>query len=128
MRGLVILPFFWRQTRVRFSRRQFFHRRVTGLTNRTLLKHGGEWTLLTNEMTMTGGITVFTNGTFQIKEGKARSLEAGQILRADGILLNPDGSVMPAFDHIAMIKGTVMVFKNGKGEAMTAPLTLLMAP
>ena len=40
--------------------------------------------------------------------GKTRHLEAGQILRADGILLNPDGSVMPVFDHIAMSNGRVM--------------------
>jgi len=37
---------------------------------------------------------VFTNGTFRVNEGRTRGLEAGQILRADGILLNPDGSVM----------------------------------
>jgi len=67
---------------------------------------------------------VFTNGMFRVNEGKARNLEAGQILRADGILLNPDGSIMPVFDHIAMSKGVVMVFKDGAGERLTSTLTL----
>jgi hypothetical protein len=31
---------------------------------------------------------------------------------------------MPVFDHIAMTKGRVMVFKDGEGEALSAPLTL----
>ena len=97
---------------------------VTCLTNRTLLQRRGEWTLLESQMTMPGGITVFTNGTFQVNEGKTRHLEAGQILRADGVLLNPDGSVMPVFDHIVMSNGRVMVFKDGEGEALTAALTL----
>jgi hypothetical protein len=73
---------------------------------------------------MPGGIEVFTNGTFRVKEGKTRLLKEGEILRADGYLLQPDGSVMPVFDHIAVSKGRVMVFKDGEGEALSAPLTL----
>ena len=96
---------------------------VTCLTNRTLLQHGGEWTLVESQMTMPGGIKVFTNGTFQVNEGKTRHLEAGQILRADGFLLNPDGSVMPVFDHIAMSYGRVVIFKDGEGEGLTTVLT-----
>ena len=97
---------------------------VTCRTNRTLAVQGGEWTALTNEMMMPGGIEVFTNGTFRVNEGKERHLQEGQILRADGYLLNPDGSIMPVFDHIAMSKGTVMVFKDGEGAALAATLTL----
>jgi hypothetical protein len=93
-------------------------------TNRSLLQHGVESTLLTAEMTMPGGIKVLTNGTFRVNEGKARRLKEGQILRADGYLLNPDGSIMPACDHIAMSGATVMVFRDGEGEALAAPLTL----
>lgn len=97
---------------------------VTCRTNTTLLQRGGELTLLTETMTMPGGIEVFTNGTFRVKEGKARALKEGQILRAEGYLVQPDGSTMPVFDHIAMSKGQVTVFKDGEGEALSAPLTL----
>ena len=97
---------------------------VTCHTNTTLVQRGGEWTPLTEKMTMPGGIVVFTNGTFRIKEGKERSLEEGQILRADGYLLNPDGSILPVFDHLAMNGATVMDFKDGKGVALSEPLTL----
>ena len=97
---------------------------VTCRTNISLLQRGGELTPLTEAMTMPGGIEVFTNGTFRVKEGKTRLLQEGQILRADGYLLKPDGSTMPVFDHIAVSKGRVMVFKDGQGEALSAPLTL----
>jgi hypothetical protein len=97
---------------------------VTCRTNTSLLQSGDELTPLTQELTMPGGIEVFTNGTFRVKEGKTRPLKEGEILRADGYLLKPDGSVMPVFDHIAMSKGRVMVFKDGEGEALSAPLTL----
>ena len=73
---------------------------------------------------MAGSIKVFTNGTFQVGEGKIRNLEAGQILRGDGILLNPDGTLVTVFDHIAMDKGRVLVFKDGVAEPLTSALTL----
>ena len=97
---------------------------VTGRTNRTLLQRSGEWTLLESQMTMPGGITVFTNGTFRVNDGKARHLQEGQVLRPDGNLLNPDGSVMPVFDHIAMSGARVMVIKDGEGAALTDTLVL----
>jgi len=93
-------------------------------TNTTLLQGGAGLTPLTEAMTMPGGIEVLTNGTFRVKQGKTRRLEEGQLLRADGYLLNPDGSTMPAFDHIVVRQGQVMVFKDGEGEALSAPLTL----
>ena len=125
LRALVIVQFFLATNAVPlFAGPNSATEAVTCVTNRTLLQRGGEWTLLDSQMTMPGGITVFTNGTFQVNEGKTRRLEAGQILRADGILLNPDGSVMPVFDHIVMSNGKVMVFKDGEGEALAAPLTL----
>ena len=96
---------------------------VTCRTNTSLLQRGGELTPLTEELTMPGGIEVFTNGTFRVKEGKTRLLKEGEILRADGYLVKPDGAVMPVFDHIAMSKGRVMVFKDGEDEALSAPLT-----
>ena len=125
LRALVIIQFFLAANAVLlFAQANSFTDGVICRANRTLLQSGGEWTLLPAVMTMPGGIEVFTNGTFRVNEGKIRSLEAGQILRADGTLLNPDGSVMPVFDHIAMSKGTVMVFKDGEGAVLAASLTL----
>jgi hypothetical protein len=125
LRILVILQFFLAANAVLlFAQTNSSTEAVTCRTNRTLLRRGGEWTTLASRMTMAGGITVFTNGTFRVNEGKTRRLEAGQILRADGILLNPDGSVMPVFDHIGMSNGRVTVFKDGEGEGLTAALAL----
>jgi hypothetical protein len=97
---------------------------VTCRTNTTLLQSGGDWAALAVKMTMPGGIEVFTNGTFRVNEGKERRLNEGQILRADGFLLNPDGSILPVHDHIAMSAGKVMVYKDGEGTALAAALTL----
>jgi hypothetical protein len=38
--------------------------------------------------------------------------------------LNPDGSIMPAFDHITLSGPKVMVFKDGQGEPLTDKLIL----
>src|SRR5437016_1937807 len=75
---------------------------VMARTNTTLLQMGTEWVPTTENMAIPGGIKVFTNGTFQINDAKVRTLKEGQILRADGHLVNPDGATMPVFDHIAM--------------------------
>jgi hypothetical protein len=125
LRVLVIIQFFLAANAVLlFAQANSSTEGVTGLTNRTLLQRSGEWTLLESQMTMPGGIKVFTNGTFRVNDGKARHLQEGQILRPDGNLLNPDGSIMPVFDHIAMSGATVMVFKDGEGEALTDTLVL----
>jgi hypothetical protein len=97
---------------------------VTCREDKILARHGAEWTPLTEEISLPGGIKVFTNGTFQVKEGKIRPLKEGQILRADGNLLNPDGSIMPVFDHLALHKGRVTVYKDGEARPLDADMTL----
>jgi hypothetical protein len=89
-----------------------------------LVERGGHWEPLAAEVTLPGGITVSTNGTFQVNEGKARPLKEGQVLRADGNLLSADGSIMLVLDHIAMSKGKVMVFRDGEAAVQESPLTL----
>lgn len=96
---------------------------VTCYSNQTFVQITGQWMPLTSELTMPGDITVFTNGTFQIKDGKVRELGEAQVLRGDGHLLNPDGSSLPVFDHIVM-KGQVIVYKDGESQTLTGPLTL----
>ncbi len=96
---------------------------VKSLGDKALLRRDGAWLPLTREMTLREGIEVFTNGTFQVKQGKTRLLKKGQILRVDGNLLNADGSIIPVIDHIAM-SGKVTVYRDGEAEALVGPLTL----
>jgi hypothetical protein len=125
LRGLVIIPFFLAANAgLLCAQPSFSTEGATCRTNRTLLQQDRELALLETEMTMPGGIEVFTNGTFRVNNGKARQLQEGQLLRPDGNLLNPDGSISPVFDHIAMIGPSVMVFKDGDGEALTDTLVL----
>ena len=116
--------FFATETSLLFAEPRSSIEEVTLRDNQILLHNGSEWKPLEEEITMPGEIKVLTNGTFQVKEGPARPLKEGQILRADGNLLSPDGSIMPVFDHIALSKGRVMMFKDGKGEVLSAPQTL----
>jgi len=88
LRALVIIQFFLAaNARMLCAQSNFSKEGVTCRTNRTLVQRGGEWMLLSSEMAMPGGIKVFTNGTLQVNDGKARHLEEGQILRPDGNLL-----------------------------------------
>src|ERR1039457_1184128 len=113
LRGLVVIEFLLAANAgLLCAQSNFSTEGVTCRTNRTLLQRGSEWTLLKAEMTMPGGIEVFTNGTFRVNKGKARQLQEGQLLRPGGNLLDPDGSIMPVFDHIAMSGLRVMVFKD----------------
>jgi hypothetical protein len=93
-------------------------------TNRTLLESDGQLELLKGELSFAHDIKVFTNCTFQVNNGKTRSLEEGQRLRADGNLLQADGSIQPAYDHIAMIAGAVRIFRDGEGQALDGSFTM----
>jgi hypothetical protein len=92
-------------------------------TNTALLQAGDSWEPLPQDLTMPGDIKVFTNGTFQINDGKPRQLNEGQMLRGDGNLINADGSTAPVFDHIAM-KGGVVEVKDGEERRLGGALTL----
>jgi Domain of unknown function (DUF6799) len=97
---------------------------VTCLTNQTQLRHGTDTVVVSDTISLAEGITVSTNCTFKVNEGKERPLQEGQLLRADGFLLNADGSIMPVRDHVAMGKGTVKVCRDGVCEPLRATLTL----
>ncbi len=94
------------------------------MTNRSLLRQGSSLALLTTEMSVADGIKVFTNGTFSVNEGKPRQLADGQVLRPDGFLLNPDGSIVPVCDHVTMTGQTVKLYRDGEASELTSPLTL----
>ena len=67
----------------------------------------------TNEVHLPFDIIVKTNGTFTVKGGRARPLEEGDILGADGMLLRRDGSITPVMDHITSNRGEVIVVQDG---------------
>jgi hypothetical protein len=92
-------------------------------TNTALVQVRDQWEPIAEDLTMPGDIKVFTNGTFQIDEGKPRQLTEGQMLRGDGYLINEDGSTMPVSDHIAM-KGGVVVVKDGEEQRPQGTKTL----
>ena len=77
-------------------------------------------------------VEVNTNGTFKVADGKERGLGEGQIIRSDGWLVGPDGSIQPVFDHVTMQAGRVMVVRDGQAaplaETMTFPNNLVIQP
>jgi hypothetical protein len=97
---------------------------VTCRTNKTQLRQGENYEALTNTMKLAPDIKVFTNCTFRVNEGKDRPLREGQILRADGFVLDSDGTMTFVRDHIEMSKGVVTVYRNGEGSALTSLLKL----
>jgi hypothetical protein len=96
---------------------------VTKAQGQLWIERAGVWDPLTSETKMPYGVVIETNGTFKVEKGKPRELLEGQVIRADGNLLNPDGTIMPVFDHLAMKFGKIRVVIDGKD----APLTAAMA-
>ena len=68
-------------------------------------------------------VEVNTNGNFTVAGGKERKLGEGQIIRSDGWLVSPDGSVQPVFDHVIMQAGHVMVVRDGQAVTLAAAMT-----
>jgi hypothetical protein len=93
---------------------------------------GEQLEALTENIKLPLDIEVNTNGCFKVGKGKERKLEEGQVLRRDGWLLNPDGSVWPAFDYVAMKEGKVIAVRDGEAdtltEAMVFPNKLTISP
>src|ERR1051325_50985 len=69
-------------------------------------------------------ITINTNGTFQVKQGKERQLKEGEVLSKDGNLTSSDGTIRPVLDHLAMRNGTVTMVKDGDPSVLTGPVSL----
>lgn len=75
---------------------------------------GGASLPMTNEVSLSHGIKVLTNGVFRLSSGKERHLAEGEVLSADGMLTSPDGRLKPVFDHVAMLKGQPILTKDGE--------------
>jgi hypothetical protein len=74
---------------------------------------------LADNVNFSSDVVVTTNGTFTVADGKDRKLDEGQIIRSDGWLVNPDGSVEPVLDHVAMKNGKVLVVRDGQAQPLT---------
>ncbi len=79
---------------------------------------GGQTFDMEQEVRLPHSITVMTNGTFKVKEGRERKLREGQVLGSDGMLISPDGSIVPVFDNILEKGGRPLITKDG----VTTPL------
>ncbi len=87
---------------------------VTVKAGKVYSMRGDELEALTTEIKLPFEVKVDTNGLFKVAGGKERKIAEGQIIRSDGWILNPDGSVQPVFDHSAMLAGKVVVVKDGQ--------------
>jgi hypothetical protein len=84
---------------------------------------GDQMEILADNLKLPFSVEVSTNGTFTVGSGKERKLLEGQVLRNDGWLLNPDGSIQPVFDHVVMKGAKVLVVRDGKAEPLAKPMT-----
>src|SRR5437879_1105635 len=79
LRALVIIQFFLAANAGMLCAQSNFSKEdVTCRTNRTLVQCGGEWTLLSSELAMPGGIKVFLYVTFQGIDGNDRYMQQGR--------------------------------------------------
>jgi hypothetical protein len=84
---------------------------------------GGRLEILQDNLKLPFDVEVNANGTFKVAKGKERRLTEGQEILREGWLLNPDGSIQPVIDHVAMKAGKVMVVRDGQPEALGNPMT-----
>jgi RNase P/RNase MRP subunit p29 len=96
---------------------------VTVKGDQVYFLHGDSREILADNLKFPSEVEVTTNGTFTVAKGKERRLGESQIIRRDGWLLNPDGSVEPVFDHLAMKAGQVQVVRDGQAETLTKPMS-----
>lgn len=97
---------------------------VTRKEGKLFTVQGGQATPLEKDFIFVEGIEVKTNGTFAIKDGKARELKDGQVLQKDGMLLSPDGSLVPVVDHVVMRAGKMVLVKDGEGGQLAQEIAL----
>jgi hypothetical protein len=96
---------------------------VTVIDNKVYALQGDQQAALTENLQLPFEVEVSTNGTFTVAKGKDRKLLEGQVLRRDGWLVKPDGSVQPVVDHLAMIAGRAMLVLDGEAAALAKTMT-----
>jgi hypothetical protein len=105
---------------------------VTVKSNTVFNMQGGQLTKITEPETLPFDVWMNTNCYFKVGDGKLRLLGDGQIIRRDGWLVSPDGSVEPVVDHVMMRAGKVIVVRDGVtkplAEQMVFPNGLVVNP
>jgi len=91
---------------------------------KVLVWPGGEMLKSPDEVQLPFAIVIQTNGTFTVKAGKVRTLQEGDVLGADGMLVKPDGTISPVMDHVTLNRGRVMLFKDGEATELRESLQL----
>lgn len=92
---------------------------VTVKDNKVFAIRGDKLEILSTNLSLPFDVEATTNGTFTVGEGKERQIKEGQVVRNDGWLLNPDGSIEPVFDHVVMKNGRVYVVRDGQASAIS---------
>lgn len=88
--------------------------RVQFVNHKVILLPSGAELRAPNTVALPFQIVVATNGTFTVKGGKVRSLEEGDVLGSDGMLIKRNGSIRPVIDHVTLNRGHVLVVKDGE--------------
>jgi len=91
---------------------------VTVKDNQVYAMYGDKLEMLTENLKLPFGVEVYTNGYFKVGDGKKRELMDGEVIRRDGWLVEPSGSVQPVYNHVAMIKGQVYVVRDGEANVI----------
>jgi len=98
--------------------------RVTVKDSVTVAVQGAQTTPLKEKLTWPNDLTVFTNATYRVGEGRERKIQEGQTLRRDGTVLNADGSTYPVYDHVAVVRGRAMITVEGEQSAVAGEYRL----
>lgn len=93
--------------------------RVRFADGKTWVWQAGAPSLCVSAVAMPFDILVETNGTYTVAGGRVRQMLDGEILGADGMLLRPDGQIVPVIDHITMNRGRVMVMRDGDFQPLS---------
>ena len=98
--------------------------RVTVKDNVTVAIAGAGQVPLKEKITFPFEITIFTNATYKVGDGRERTLAPGEVLNREGELSRPDGSVRPVYDHLFMNRGRVELMRDGNAGPLSASLRL----
>jgi hypothetical protein len=95
---------------------------VTFKDNQVYAMRGDNVEALTESLKFPSDVVVNTDGHFTVAGGKERQLITGEALRSDGWLVEPEGSIQPVFDHVAMINRQVYVVRGGEATVLRDPM------
>ena len=96
-----------------------------------LFKDGKVWAGQANKITpleidteLPNHIGISTNGTFKVGSYSPRRFAEGEILDADGMLIDPNGKLAPIIDHVAIDAGRTVSSVNADSAIMGQDIQL----